>query len=497
MSAPNCLRCLVRPSTGLPVSIPRTAAPLGVPLAGPLGTPLLAAASFSTTSSRSEGASGIAKNHHRGGKKTFTVKKKAFVLERGKSPLPGERKAYRKRIILSNDNALAVPWLTDLGPAELSNENNVARVMGIPEEVQDQLRASEAFKTTQCWRMFRKPAVLVRKETVDLTRRMDRAAQNNEMLRLVVTGDKVAGKSLMLLQAMTHAFLNDWVVIHIPEAQELTTACTEYAPIPNTDPLQYMQPVYALKLIQAIKKANEKVLSKTFTRNAHPHLPQNIPANTPLLTLANVAKESEAAWPVFQSLWAELTAQGVARPPILLSIDGLAHMMKISDYRTPAFDLIHSHDLALVRLFANAFGGGLKLPAGGAVIGATSRSNAPRCPSLELAVSRREVEQRIEAAGKAAGAGAETTATATEEVPQRDPYFRGYDDRVEAVLRSVEVLRVGAIDKNEARAVMEYWAASGMFRSVVDTKTVTEKWTLGGNGVLGEMERASLLSMRM
>lgn len=262
-----------------------------------------------------------------------------------------------------------------------------------------------------------------------------------------------------------------------------------------------MQQVYALKLIQAIKKANERVLSKTFTRNAHPHLPQNIPANTPLLTLANVAKESEAAWPVFQSLWTELTAQNVARPPILLSIDGLAHIMRTSDYRTPAFDLIHSHDLALVRLFANAFGGGLKLPAGGAVIGATSRSNAPRCPSLELAISRREAEQRIEAAttsSKAvAGAGAETTTATEEVVPQRDPYFRGYDDRVEAVLRSVEVLRVGAIDKSEARAVMEYWAASGMLRSVVDTKTVTEKWTLGGNGVLGEMERASLLTMRL
>jgi small subunit ribosomal protein S29 len=138
-------------------------------------------------------------------------------IDRGRTPLPGERKAYRKRITLSNDNAIPVPWLTDLGPADLADSQNIARVLAIPEEVQDQLRAAEAFKTTQCWGMFRKPSVLVRKETVDLASQMQASADQQQTLRLVVTGDKVTGKSLMLLQAMTYAFLNNWIVIHFPE----------------------------------------------------------------------------------------------------------------------------------------------------------------------------------------------------------------------------------------------------------------------------------------
>lgn len=242
-----------------------------------------------------------------------------------------------------------------------------------------------------------------------------------------------------------------------------------------------MQPTYALKLIHAIKKANEKILAKTYTVSAHPELPQNIPANTPLLAIANAAKEADGAWAVFHALWNELTAQGANRPPILLSLDGLAHVMKTSDYRAPSFDRIHAHDLSLVRLFAEALGGGVQFPNGGAVLGATSRSNTPRAPSMELALAQREAEQRHADAA---------------EIPQKDAFFRGYDERVEAVLRSVQVLRLGGVSKLEARAVMEYWAASGMLRAAVDEKTVTEKWALG-SGVLGEMERASLLTMRI
>ncbi|KAL2176009.1 mitochondrial 37S ribosomal protein mS29 [Thermothelomyces heterothallicus CBS 202.75] len=490
MSAPKCLRCLVRPSgAGIPVSVPRARAPIA-PITAPIAAPIAASrpAPFSTTSANAKPKQ--AQNEpasKKAGKKLQLgkFKKKDRIAEKGRPPLPGERKAYRKRITLSNDNAIPVPWLTDLGPADLATSENIAKVMALPEELQDQLRASVAFKPTQCWGMFRKPAVLVRKETVDLTNRMQEAAANRQILRLVVTGDKVAGKSLMLLQAMSHAFLNDWIVLHFPEAQELTTACTEYAPIPGTDPVQYMQPVYVLKLIQAFRRANEKVLSKTYTTQAHPQLPQNISANTPLLTLANLAKEPDNAWAVFQALWNELTARGASRPPILISLDGLAHAMKVSDYRSPSFELIHSHDLALLRLFANALGGGAHFPGGGAVLAATSRSNAPRAPSMELALAQREAEQRLRADVPGV------------QVPQKDPYFRGYDERVEAVLRSVQVLRLGGLDKLEARALMEYWAASGMLRATVNERTVTEKWTLAGHGVVGEMERAALLTMRI
>ncbi|KAK3904629.1 mitochondrial ribosomal death-associated protein 3-domain-containing protein [Staphylotrichum tortipilum] len=490
MPAPNCLRCLARPPPGLATPVPRTAAAasplLNRPAATPIGTRTRAhAAPFSTTPAPAgppvKPATPVGSGgHNRVGKKLKLGKFKTDrAAERSKVPLPGERKAYRKRITLSNDNALPVPWLADLTPSSLADPANTATVMGLPDSLQDQLRASDAFKPSQSWGMFRKPAVLVRKETVDLVNRMQDAADKKQTLRLVVTGDKVTGKSMLLLQAMAHAYLNNWIVIHLPEGQDLTTACTEYSPLADTDPVQYSQPVYVFKLIQAIKKANENLLSKMYTAVGHPGLPQSITANTSLLTLANVAKEPDAAWPVFRALWHELTHRSVARPPILFTLDGLSHITRVSDYRSPAFELIHSYDLALLRLFTDGLGGSLRLPWGGAVLAATSRSNAPRSPSMELALAQREAEQL------------------QREVPKKDPFFRGYDERAEASLRSVQVLPVGGIDKVEARGLMEYWAASGMLRATVDNKSVSEKWTLAGNGVLGEMERASLLTMRV
>jgi len=184
-------------------------------------------APFSTTSANA--AMPVAKKkgefqgHYRSGS-NLKIKKKTVVIEKGKSPLPGERKAYRKRIQLSNNNALAVPGLEDLGAKDLLDSRNIAKVKALPDATVDQLRAIEAFKPTQTWGMFRKPAVLIRSESIQLTTSMEEAANQAKTLRLVLTGDRLTGKSLMLLQAMTHAFQNEWLVFNIPEGPLLPSA---------------------------------------------------------------------------------------------------------------------------------------------------------------------------------------------------------------------------------------------------------------------------------
>jgi small subunit ribosomal protein S29 len=243
--------------------------------------------------------------------------------------------------------------------------------------------------------------------------------------------------------------------------------------------MQYMQHAYALKMIQAIRKANERLLTNLKSVHPHPDLPQHFPVGTSLLQLALSASQADTAWPVFMALWQELTTEGHGRPPILFALDGLAHAMKFSDYRSPAFELIHSLDLALVRMFADSLSGATPLPNGGAIIAATSRANSPRAPSMELALTRRQAEQE----GK--------------EAPKPDPYFKGYDARVDAALMSIQVMEVNGLSKPEARTLMEYWAASGVLRSTVDQASVSGTWTMGGGGIVGEMERAALLTMRL
>lgn len=254
----------------------------------------------------------------------------------------------------------------------------------------------------------------------------------------------------------------------------MTTAATEYSTIPNSK--MFAQPVYTVKLMQIIHQTNQAILTEQRVQLDHIHLPISVSRNMTLAALLTATKEPEFAWPVFQAFWKELLLPG--RPPILFSLDGLAHIMRISDYRSPAFELIHSHDFTLVRMFTDALGGKTAFPNGAVVLGVTGKRNGPLIPSMEKAIAQ----------AVAAHKG--------EELPARDPFYRKYDERVFDALRGVKVLDVQGVSKAEARAIMEYWAASGIMRVRVDEKQVTEKWTMAGGGVLAEMERVVMHDFR-
>lgn len=241
--------------------------------------------------------------------------------------------------------------------------------------------------------------------------------------------------------------------------------------------MQFTQPVYCLKMLQTIYKANKAVLEKLPLQKDWSRLTTHLKQDATLADLVLSAKESEYAWPTLNALWTELTLPG--RPPVLFALDGVAHINKVSEYRDPSFNEVHAHELSLVRLFVAALSGKTKLPNGGAIIAATSDNNTLRHPSQELVLAQLEAGQ----AGR--------------EIPQPDPYERKYDERVYDALKNSYVLRVGGVSKGEGRALMEYWGASGMLRTVLNNQAVSEKWALGGHGIVGEMERVALMTMRM
>ncbi|KAL2694181.1 hypothetical protein Neosp_000755 [[Neocosmospora] mangrovei] len=461
MASAHSLRCLVRPA-----AIPRA----------PRIQPILAAP-FSTTAAVQAAAAPppIKSRRDLPQKVKKAYKKKANIVPVRK-PNPGERKAFRKRIQLSNNSALPVEGLKSLDQKNMTLDESAGKVFAIPDNVVDHLRALEAFKTTQSWNLFRRPHVLLRKETVELMKRLEASAEKKEALKCVLTGSKLSGKSMAMLQAMAYALLNNWVVLHIPEGQDLTNGNTEYSPIPDTEPMQFAQPVYCLKMIQSIYRANRAALEKLQLEKDWSKF-TNLKQGATLADLALSAKEAEYAWPTLLALWTELTLPG--RPPVLFALDGLSHINKISEYRDPSFNQVHSHELALVRLFVDAISGKAPLPNGGAVIGVTSANNAHRHPSQELVLSQLEAGQ------------------AGLEVPKPNPYERKYDERVYDALRHSWVLRLEGITKDEARSLMEYWGASGLFRNVLNSRTVSEKWTVGGHGIVGEMERAALMQMKL
>jgi len=175
--------------------------------------------SFSTTTSlpaaakKASGAAGAQK-----GKKTLRLSKSKKGEAPKRAPAPGERKALRKRIVLSNTNAFEVPGIRDWTADDIAEQSSLGTIVGLPGPTVDSLRAIEAFKATQNWSFFARPTTLVRAETLDLAKHIKN--HNKKTLRRLVIGSRGTGKSILALQAQTMAFLNGWVVIHIPEGAQ-------------------------------------------------------------------------------------------------------------------------------------------------------------------------------------------------------------------------------------------------------------------------------------
>jgi small subunit ribosomal protein S29 len=259
-------------------------------------------------------------------------------------------------------------------------------------------------------------------------------------------------------------------------------ASSDYAPIPGTDPPQYVQKTYTANLLRQIVSANKDVLSGLRVSQSH-----NLAAPLqPKATLRDLAErgatDPDVAWPVLQALWSELTTSAPKgsnqkRPPVLLTTDGLHHLMRDSDYRSPDFGPIHAHDLALVDLFASHLSGAKPLANGGMVLAAISRSNQSRSDALDYAIERNEYAQ-------------DPGLYKTE--PIWDP-FMALDRRVVDAMSGVGVLRLGGLSKVEAGSVMQYYASSGILRQDVTDGLVAQKWSLSGGGIIGELERSSVV----
>lgn len=151
-----------------------------------------------------------------------------------KAPLQGERKAMRKRIVLSNNNAIRVDHMPRMDETNLASSESAGQIFKIPEVPIDQLRKVEAFKSSQTWHLFHGPHMLVRPETVRVCSRMLKAAEEGSTARMVIAGDRGAGKSMVLLQAMVNAFMNNWIVIHVPEGMFFVSLMFSYKHFANT-----------------------------------------------------------------------------------------------------------------------------------------------------------------------------------------------------------------------------------------------------------------------
>lgn len=154
-------------------------------------------------------------------------KPKKATVDRGRPPAVGERKALRKRIVLSNTNALEVPGMQEFSEETMVDTRIRGSVLGLPVPMIDQLRALQAFKPSQGWSLFRRPGVVLRRETLEMGRIFEgistEGPDQGKVVKKVLTGKRACGKSVHLLQAMAMGLLKKWVVISIPDRKLFST----------------------------------------------------------------------------------------------------------------------------------------------------------------------------------------------------------------------------------------------------------------------------------
>jgi len=544
MSSSICLRCLKRSFVPIEPSLPHNAAQR---------------AAFSTSPSLSANPpkkkSTVAKPAARTGRTLKLAKNKRAVTAR--PPAPGERKALRKRVVLSNTNALEVKGLQDLTTDNVSGaklREQQRKVLGFGNDTVDALRALEAFKPTQGWSLFRRPASLIRKETVEMAELLQaiKDSDGHQVERRVLFGEKESGKSVLALQGMAMAYLKGWIVVHYPDAKEMTIAHTSYRPVKAADGTTiYIQPHYTAQLLGNIAKANQGLLNKLRLSKQH-QLPVPVQANMSVARFVELgANDPELAWPVWQALLSELTApsqpdkEGLQRPPVFVGLDGVEYIMRDSAYLDNEAQPVHAHDLGLIRDFTGLLSGKTKLSNGGMIVAASSESNRPSAPTLDHCISRNHSEANIptllslrdrlrQSAANAKTADeldlneldsfpaaalpdalADTFSAFRRrafflqrqnqpiklflaacdkfqpELPRWDPYL-AIDKRVEDVMSSVPVQKLQGLSKEEARGIMEYYAQSGMLRNTVTEGLVSERWSLAGNGIIGQLEKGTV-----
>lgn len=275
-------------------------------------------------------------------------------------------------------------------------------------------------------------------------------------------------------------------------ARDLVSGDTSYSPIEGTNPPQYVQPNAVSALLMRTVEANRQVLSSLKVSQKHSGLPSLKPSST-LEDLAKLGfQDAAVAWPVFQALWTELTATAAApgmekdfkaRPPMLVTVDGIAHWMKESAYRASDFSPVHAHDLVFVKHFLSLLQNGqASLKNGGMVLYATSTSNNPSIYTLEVALDQLAARQ----------AG---TSPSSPDYPSPEAYS-GADTRVLDLFKPTtgkepqfELQTLGGLTRDEARGYLEYFARSGLLREEVNETWVGEKWSLSGGGIIGELEK--------
>ncbi|KAG6814973.1 hypothetical protein H0H93_011453 [Arthromyces matolae] len=188
-----------------------------------------------------------------------------------------------------------------------------------------------------------------------------------------------------------NAIVNDWIVLYIPRAKKLVDSSTPYEY--NLRTRTYLQPSFTLQTLRRLLDANNKKLTSLTTSKKYSFEKREVPINTTLADLINIAlKEPPLAPVIMETVMSELNAQ--TKYPVLFAVDDFQAMYSTSAYRDPHFIPIHSYHLSLPRMILE-YASGKRSFAKGVFVGAVTASDTQFPTPLELSAASSVLDNRF------------------------------------------------------------------------------------------------------
>lgn len=237
-----------------------------------------------------------------------------------------------------------------------------------------------------------RPRSVVRKASVALIERLERAAKDGGARELLV-GEPGCGKSTYLVQAVAHALSSGWAVVYVPRAITWVDSSSPYTY--NAGLQTYLQPTIVDDLLTAMAQANRRVFDRIKTQRALVVDGNEVVASG--ATLASLVDRvlKEHSSPVTRQLALDLVWSTLAQQtevPVLVAVDDVQVLFGETRYRDADFVPLHAFEMAVPRSLLNTFvapaqGASMKR---GAVLATVSMSHANYAAPPELLVALRE-----------------------------------------------------------------------------------------------------------
>ncbi|GMK58752.1 hypothetical protein CspeluHIS016_0601940 [Cutaneotrichosporon spelunceum] len=216
------------------------------------------------------------------------------------------------------------------------------------------------------------PTSVIRQATLDLVGTLNAAkGSSSKETRLLLTGPRGAGKSMLMLQAVAYALEAGWIVLYVPQASKWLDSSTQYEY--NEADKSFHQTEVSQQLLTKLGAVNKAELAKVTLPEAVKIGSQTLAAGSKLADLVALgAKEDALAVPALAATVDVLSKQ--TEVPVLLAVDEMHALFRTSEYRAPDYTRLEPYNLSASSLVLDLLTG-RKAFGAGAVLGALSGSN--------------------------------------------------------------------------------------------------------------------------